>query len=187
MSFYESDPISDAPFLELPSFQYGAWGMPGTFRRNNYSLLEPARSFLWQNYAPVNWVIPRSAVLKQNTPAGVSALGQIEDRFQLPPKSWLLAWAGYSSNAAGFRFSIYDEGAQDYAISERWQNGSDTAVDTSSDSGSPHMLPEPYLVVSPGALQAKVVNLANAINDFQMVVYFAVPKGQGYGQGNISR
>ena len=174
MSFYESDPIEDAPFLELPSMQYGSWGMPGSFRRNNYSLLEPARIFLWQNYAPLIYIIPKSAIIAPL--GGVAKFDQIEDRVQLRPGSFLLALSGMTTLPAGFRFSLFDEGSADYVLSDKWENWTDVDFSTPGHS-QPHMLPEPYCVVSPGRLQVRVVNLANDTNDFQLALHFAVPKG----------
>jgi hypothetical protein len=175
MSFYESDPVEAAPFLELPAFQYGSWGLPA-FRRNNYSLLEPARIFLWQNCGLLGYVIPRSAIANAQVPAGILKYQQIEDRVQLPPGSFLMGLSGYSSAAAGFRFSIYDEGTKDFVLSDKWENSTDVDV-SNVDDGKPHMLEDPYCVVSPGILQIKVCNLAATTNDFSLLLWFAVPKG----------
>jgi len=172
--FYESDPLQDAPFLELPDFQYGS--LLCTPRRNNYTLLEPTRPFLWENFAPYMFVMPSSATILAQTPAGLLPFAQVEDRIQIPGKSWLLGISGFSAHAAGFRFSIYDEGAMSYALSDKWINGSDFSVDPAALGTTPQILPDPYLVVDPGKLQIKIVNLANANNDCQVILHFAIPK-----------
>jgi hypothetical protein len=178
-TFYESEPIEEAPFLELPTFQYGSLGMPGPphFRRNNYTIAETLRPFLWANYAPMLYVLPRTALLNQVSPAGILAFQQFEDRAQVPPGTFILGWSAFSAQAAGFRFQIFDEGAKDYVLTEKWQRSSDADV-SNTDEGKPHLLPEAYCVVSPGRLQFKVVNLAAVTNDFGLVIHLAIPKGR---------
>lgn len=184
MSFYESDPISDAPLLELPAFQYGSWGlpgmpgMPGSFRRNNASMLEPARAFLWQNYSPQNYILPKTVTLLAQSPSGILPLQQVEDRIQVPAGSYILGYSAAvitrSGVVNGFRWSIFDEGAQDFVLTDKWQPYTDGVDD--GDGGTPHMLAEPYLVVSPGRLQIRVVNMDNVTSDFQLCTYLAVPR-----------
>jgi hypothetical protein len=174
--FYESDPLMEMPVLELPSLQYGSMGLPGTtFRRNNFSLAETLRPFLWSNYAPYLFVCPRTSVINAQAPAGILAFQSYEDRITLQPGSFLVGWSAYSSQAAGFRFQLYDVGAQDYVLTDKWQNWTDAEAGDTAES-VPHLLPDPYVVVSPGQLLIKVVNLATVTNDFQMVLHFCSPK-----------
>src|SRR5262249_19235293 len=97
--FFDCDPIQEAPFLELPNFQEGS--LPCKPPRNDYSLLEPLRPFLFQNYDPYMWVIPRTAILNAQVPTGVLPGQQIEDRIQLPKGCWIVGFAGH---AAGIGF-----------------------------------------------------------------------------------
>jgi len=176
--FFDNDPIQEAPFLELPNFQEGS--LPCRPPRNDYSLLEPLRPFLFQNYDPYMWVIPRTSILNAQVPTGVLPGQQIEDRIQLPKGCWILGFAAHASGI-GFRWQIWDEGAQDYAMSDRWLQGTDVDTDT-TDGATPCILPDPYLVVSPGRLQVRVTNLDNtAIQNFNLLIHIAVPRKQVQG------
>lgn len=181
--FYESDPLTEMPALELPNFQYGP--LLTNPRRNNFSLLEPVRGFLWQNYGLYRWTAPKTSIINAQAPPGVLPYQQVEDRVQLPPKSWLIAVACVSGGeraADGFRFQIWDEGAQDYCLSDgSWINWTDFLMDPAAG-GRPFILPEKYLVVAPGALQIKIVNLSASNNNLSLMLDFAVPKVMQQGK-----
>lgn len=186
-TFYESGGLeNEFPGLEVPAHQY--LGLPCDPPRNNFTLLEPLRPF-WEG--PYSWqgiVVPRAAVLLANS-TGILPLGQVEDRVQLPAGSWLVGFAAYSAQAAGFRFSIFDVGANDYAVHETFESNRAGAQDnTDTDPAIPHILPVPYCIVSsagpgsPGILQVELVNSANALNDAQLVLHCAVLSGKYSGK-----
>jgi hypothetical protein len=158
MAYYDQ-PEQRAPFLSLPAYLYGS-----------YSVLEPLRRWLWTGYIWQAIVVPRASALP------VAASGQVEDQVQLPAGSWLIGFAGYSPQDAGFRFNIYDAGAQDYALSDRWDNGLSGASDQDMTDGQIlHVLPEPYCLVGNGRLQVRVANLATVAAALQLLLHFAVP------------
>ena len=182
-TFYESGELSTAPFLEIPAHQYG--GLPCNPARNNYTLLEALRPFYEGPFSLQSIVVPRATALLSNSPTGVAALQQVEDRVQLPADSWLLGFSAYSAQAAGFRFSLFDVGANDYALNESFESNKAGAQDnTDSDPAVPHILPEPYCLISsagpgsPGILQVELVNSAAVNNDCQLVLHFAVLSGK---------
>jgi len=177
MPFYGSQPLAEAPLLEIPAHQYGP--LPSDPQRGNFSLLEPIRPFLWGAYRYLGVVVPRASVILANNPDGLNALQQISDVVTLPPRSWLVGFRAYSAQAAGFGFSVFDVGAGDYALNEQFASNQAGAQDnTDSDPAIPHILPVPYCLVSPGTLQIKLVNSASVSNDCQLVLDFAIPGGK---------
>jgi hypothetical protein len=181
MSFYEQDPLAQAPFLELPAYQYGSLGVNLSGRRNNYSLLEPVRPFLFGPYFWRGLVIPRASVIIANNPDGLTPFQQVEDRFPLPKGSWIVGFSAFSQQDAGFRFQIYDLGAKEFVLCESWmQNQTDAHDPSGAADGIGHILPHPYCVVSAsangwGMLQAKLVNSSNLANDCQLLIHVACP------------
>jgi len=178
--FYEQGELTSAPFLEIPSHQYGPLLTNPT--RNNFSLLEPLRPFWEGPYAWQGVVVPRCGVLLNSGGAtGLAPLQQAEDRVQLPAGSWLVGFAAYSAQAAGFRFSIFDVGANDYCLNQAYEsNQAGAQVNSDTDPAIPHILPVPYCLVAAfgqtAAMQIEVVNSANAYNDCQLLLHFAVPR-----------
>lgn len=181
--YYESDPLNEAPFFEIPSHQYGpkpCGGDPDGGPRQNFSLLEPMRPFLWSGYNWKAFPIPSAAYLLSNTSNGGTGclpFEQREDRVVVAPGSWLVGFSGFSAQAAGFRFQIYDVGAGDYCLNDGFDdlNSGAQANPADTDPAMPHILPEPYCVVSPGLLQIRIVNSASVNNDMQLLLHFAVP------------
>jgi hypothetical protein len=156
--FYEAT-RNEMPALDVPSHQFA-----------HLALMGPARRFWFTGYVWRGVVVPRANL------ANVAAYRQIEDKALLPPGSWLLGFSGASSQAAGFRFRIFDVGADDYALSEHWDSNRTGAQDnTDTDPANPYLLPEPYFVVSPGTLQVQIVNSASLANDLQLLLHFAIP------------
>jgi hypothetical protein len=154
--------INEMPALDLPSHNFG----PQT-------LLDPVRRFWWTGFVYRGVVFPRA---NQVPFAGVAALRQVEDKIQVPAGSWLVGFSAVSDQTAGFRFRLFDVGADDYALSEYWDSNRTGAQDnTDTDPAKPYILPEPYCVVSPGMLQISLVNSATVANNLQLLLHFAIP------------
>jgi len=189
MSFYEQDPLHEAPFLELPVYQYGSLGFNLSGRRNNYSLLEPLRPFLFGPYFWRGLVCPRASVSLANNPDGLAPFQEVEDRFPLPKGSCIVGFSAFSQQPEGFRFQIYDRGAKEMAMAEAWQKDQTDAHDPSTVSdGIGHILPHPYWVVSAsangwGVLQVNLVNSSNLPNDCQLLIHVACPLNTGPVKG----
>lgn len=163
-----------SPIFDRPSFRYGV----------EQNLLDPIRPFYAENFTTFMIPMPGAAVLNANNPVGLSAYQQVEDRVQLPPGSWLVALSGYSAQSAGFRYSVFDEGRKQYALSNKWMDNGATASslnpNAGDDSALPYVLPWPYYIVSPGWLHLRLVNSASVSNDAQLLLWFAVPEvGKG--------
>jgi len=154
---------SGPPTIDTPASLYGGW-----------SLNNPARRFFMAGY------IARAIVVPRNSYQPIAALDQIEDRVQVPPKSWLVGLAGASSDAEGFRWQIYDIGQKSYALTDQWDNLITGAQNTADPDSQPLVLPCAYLVSAPGLLQVKLSNLSSTPADMQLVLWFAVPfEGSG--------
>lgn len=164
MSYYG---VREATALfDLPSFQVG----------DENPLIDPVRPFWEENYSLLMVPFPGADILAINNPVGLLARQQVEDRIQVPPGSWLIAVSAYSQQAAGFRYSVFDEGRKRLALGDQWMQNVATAQDnTDTDPALPAILPAPYYVVSPGWLQLRIVNSSAAANDAQVLLYFAVP------------
>lgn len=147
-----------APLLDTPASLYGGW-----------SLYAPCRRFWLAGYRWMPVVVPRCALLP------VTPYGQVEDRVSIPPRSWLVAFAGASDQTAGFRFSIYDVGAKAFLLSDQWDNASTGAQDPTDADSQAMPLAVPALILAPGLLQVRVANLAAEDADMQLLLHFAVP------------
>lgn len=134
-----------------------------------YSLSEPVRRFLFAGYVPQLIVFPRTRDLP------LAAFDQKEDQLAVPSLSYIVGYGAGSQQAAGFRFTVYDIGAKQYAVSDQWDNESTGAQDDLDPDSQPVPLVSPYLIMPPGLLQIKVANLSNAQNDCQLLIYVAVP------------
>jgi hypothetical protein len=148
--------------------------------RDNFSLLEPTRNFAFRNYLWRGLVVPRQSVLAANNPVGLSPYQQIEDRFTVPAGSWLVGYSAFSAQSAGFKFQVFDVGANDYALSQQWESNGDCQDNSDTDAALPHILPHPYCIVAAnkkgeGILQVKLVNAAAVSNDVGLVIHLACP------------
>lgn len=157
MQFY-ANPSPDALF-DLPSYRYDG-------RQNTADILRP---FAWSGYVWRGLAVPRAVELP------VAARVQIERRVQVPAGSYLLAFSGFSDQAAGYKFRIYDIGAQQNALGDIPDDLRSGAQDGSDTDGVLHVLTEPYVIVEPGLLQVTLTNLATAAADMALVLHFAVP------------
>lgn len=176
--FYESNLI-DPPFWNIPSCQYGPWGVPDDGHFGNWTTLEPARPFLHSGYAWRGIVVPKTAQQP------VSGNQQIEYRAQVPPRSWLVALSGFSSiqaaggtpgGAPGFAFSIFDEGTKRFVGFEGFERSATGVQDnTDTDPALPYVLAHPYCVIAPGWLQIRIKNASASSNQIHLVLHFAVP------------
>jgi len=157
--FYGNDQLSH---LDSPAYEYGP----------RVSLLDPLRPFQWAGYS--SRLIPLPGT--RNLP--LAAYARNEDRVQLPAGSWLLGLSGSSAQTAGFRFHIFDVGANDYVISEGEESNRTGAQDNvDADTVIGHILAEPYPLVAPYILQVRIVNSSAFSNDCQLLLHFAVPRG----------
>src|ERR1041384_5377532 len=154
--FYGNPALSH---LDSPAYEYGP----------RVSLLDPLRDFQWADYVWRGVALPR----KSNLP--LAAMSQDQDRVQVPPGSWLVGISGGSERTAGFRFQIFDVGAQDHVVAEGFESNKTGAQDnTDADTVIGMILAEPYCVVSPGILQVRIVNSSTSTNDCQLLLRFAI-------------
>lgn len=166
--------------LELPNFQYGRGTLdenwfPLTISDNN---LFPIVPFIYGPYLPRAEIFPRLSVSVANggVATGLTARQQIEDAIRLPARSFLVGFSTVSPQAAGFQFSIFDVGRNDFAFTQKWQ--SSLCIPQKS---KPYFLVLPYPIVDAGAgwgkLNIRMVNSATVSNDCQLAIWFCVPAG----------
>lgn len=156
------------------------------------SMLDPLRMYLnaW-NYALRIMVVPGSIN------AVIAPSQSFEDQVSIVPGSYLTMITGAALNASnlaaltlGFRLQIYDQGAGRalYSTDVSGQSLSGGTFQTSAVGSEfdylgtgqplgPFILPSPLVVLKPGQLNVKVVNLdpVNAA-DIQVALFFAVPR-----------
>jgi hypothetical protein len=170
----------DEILLELPNFQYG----PGTLdeKWNAHTVsdnnLFPVVPFLWGPYWPRMEVFPITRLVQANggPGAGLNPRQQFEDSVRMPVSSFLLGLSAVSPQAAGFRFTLFDAGRNDWVLSPQWVQSQ-----TITPRGKPYFLIRPYAIVDAGMgwgkINLRMVNLATVSNDCQLLMYFAVPAG----------
>jgi hypothetical protein len=170
----------DEILLELPNFQYGRGTLDPNW--NGYTVsdntLFPLVPFIWGAWWPRVHTFPISTVSALNGGPGVgmTARQQIEDSVRMPIGSYLVGLSAVSPQAAGFRFTLFDAGRNDWVLSPQWIESH-----TITFKGSPYYLIRPYPLVDAGAMWGKInmrmVNLATVSNDCQLALWFAVPPG----------
>lgn len=107
----------------------------------------------------------------------VVAKGKFEARVSVPVESYVWAFSGYSSDAAGFRVRVVDVGSG----SAFWAGlAKDTLLtgqgQTIAGSAYPVVpMEQPRIVIEPGLLSVQIENLAAATNQIYFVIWTAEP------------
>jgi hypothetical protein len=95
-----------------------------------------------------------------------------QDSFPLPTGSFILGFTFASSQAVGFKFSLFDVGSQSYIF-----NTLASAIALAGGGGAtqqqPYWLPKPRAVL--GTLNIDMTNLSPNSNDMQICIACAVP------------
>lgn len=113
-----------------------------------------------------------------------------EDQISVPAGSFLTMIGGITSQPSdGFRFQLYDAGAQAY-LSDAYMNGNCCAgrftqlpqtgtgmLTTVNGNKNLFILPSPLSISSPGQLNVNIVNLSANTATIDMAFIFAAPKG----------
>jgi hypothetical protein len=170
----------DEILLELPPFQYGPGTLDETWEAHTISdnNLFPITSFLWGPYWPRIHIFPISSVSQANGGPGVglTARQQIEDSVRVPVGAFLLGLSAVSPQPAGFRFTLFDAGRNDWVLTPQWIESHSV-----NPRGKPYFIVRPYPIVDAGAgwgkINIRLVNLATVPNDCQLGMYFALPAG----------
>ena len=152
------NPLLDLDIFDLPAY------MPGY--EIGESLMDPLIAFAQQpGYATALRVTPQVYLLP------IPALGVTEDTIRVKPGSYLTMLSFGSAQAAGFKFELFDMGAQEYILPPT----SSVALKPAAGQPPQFILPKPYCVLAPGRIQVILTNLANATNDMQLLMFFAEP------------
>ena len=170
----------DEILLELPAFQYDRGTLDHTWdghtiSDNNLFQVVP---FLWGAWWWRKHIFPISFVSQLNGGPGVglTARQQIEDSVRMPVGSYLVGLSAVSPQPAGFRFTLFDAGRNDWVLSSQWIQSQ-----TVTPRGKPYYLLRPYPIVDAGAwwgkINVRMVNLATVSNDCQLALDFVVPAG----------
>jgi hypothetical protein len=108
----------------------------------------------------------------------------------IQPYSFLVSISAYSSNAAGFQFSVYDKGAKTYIfqptqygqdriiasnLSITYPNNNVSSTIENPDPNGPYFLTSPLIVLPPGAFQIEMTSMASVNNSCQILFGFAIP------------
>jgi len=146
------------------------------------SLLDPLRPFaqssnyVWQG-------IPFPDCARSLVPA----LGQVEDHLSIAPGSFLLMISAACDQAFpnDFRFQVTDAGTNISTFTNDWvrytaatggNRLTNAATRFGAGRGLPFILPAPLAIAPPGRMVVKIVNLANAPQNIQLFLQFAVPR-----------
>jgi len=103
--------------------------------------------------------------------------GKFESRLTLPVESYVWAFSGYSSDAAGFKVAITDLGSGSSFFNGRIK---DTLLSGQGQlvAGSAFplvILEQPRIVIEPGLISVQVENLAAGVNQIYLVLWTAEP------------
>lgn len=128
--------------------------------------------------------------LQQGGSNTILANQTFEDQISVPAGSFLTMIGGISTQPTfGFRFRMYDAGAQAYisdgfvregCSSGRYLPTANTGTGqliTLTGNKNLFILPSPLSISSPGQLQVQITNLANVTATIEMAFIFATPIG----------
>lgn len=155
---YESNPLVDIlqrNAITQSGYEIGA------------SVLESLFDFMTQPGYQPSWIVRPH----ENTLPFVGNY-YYEDSFPLPLGSFVLGFTFGSSQAAGFKFTLFDVGSQSYIF-----NSLASAIAMAGGGGAsqqqPYWLPKPRPVL--GTLNVTLTNLSASSNDMQICIACAVP------------
>lgn len=127
-------------------------------------------------------VAPRSGSVGAD-PASVGASSTVEHQCSVVPGSLLWGLASFSTAAAGFKFEIWDAGAErPLAITKSFNfalaggPGGIPAGAPNDGLAGPYILPGFYTIGEGGVVTVKITNLAAVANSLQLAMFFAQPK-----------
>ncbi|GEM_PF-2509438 len=136
---------------------------------------------------------PFVAVMPEAANTSIAANGTYEARVSVPVGALLWGISGLSGQAAGATVQVTDSKTQKPLFSQpvnigNVTGGSLTVPDCYGANhlytGPVHVLPKPALVLSPGLLQIKIVNLAAVPNILQVALHFSLPSPAGVPNPN---
>jgi len=107
--------------------------------------------------------------------AQIVAHGRYETTVYVPPATYLWGLAGSSSDAAGFRCQIIDDGTKTPLFNGRTKYNAVTGGSIQGASYPVHVFHQPRLVLEPGRLVVQIESLATAASTIQLVLYTAEP------------
>jgi hypothetical protein len=113
--------------------------------------------------------------------AQLIANGRFEGRIPLRPQSYIWAYSAYSAQPEGFTVQIIDlsTGMQFFQNPEKHGLLSGKQVDPYGINFPLCILPAPKLVLAPGVLSVRVMNLSASANEVQFVIFTAEPPVEG--------
>lgn len=175
-------PPSDAPNTPIFDGNETDWldALPAyNNNEGNDSLLDLSRLLVQsQKYYFYGFGFPNGDVSNLRVPA----LATQDGTFNIPPYSYLVNCSMYSTIGAGFKVNVYDKGAQQYLYQGQWIDARQVASEMQHDTllpanypFGPSFLQSPMIVMPPGLIQIRVVNLANEENLLQVMLAFAIP------------
>jgi hypothetical protein len=119
---------------------------------------------------------PRGIVLPGPGQSTLAARDTFEARVTVLPGTYLYAVAGSSAQAAGFRVEVIDLGTQTPLFS----GPVNIANIAGATAGTPQTQlwrpPKPRVILAPGLLTVRLLNLATVPNDVQVALFIAEPK-----------
>jgi hypothetical protein len=101
----------------------------------------------------------------------LAARGNWTGRFSVTPNTYILGFAAYSQQAAGFKLQLTDLGTNDPFFSKPVDYRNVTGQGGGVPANRVFYLPKPRLILEPGLLSAQLTNLAIVANTVQLVLY----------------
>ena len=108
----------------------------------------------------------------------IVAAGKWETQVSIPVGSYVWAFAGYSTQSAGYRVAVRDDGTRTPFFERTFHSAATGQGNTVAGASYPlAVLDKPRLVIEPGLITVQIENLdtANA-NAVQFVIFTAEPK-----------
>ena len=136
---------------------------------------------------------PFVAVMPEAANVAIPALGTFQARVSVPVGALLWGISGKSAQAAGATVQVTDSKTQKPLFSQDVNIGNvaggslsvpDAYGTVHSYTGAVHVLPKAMIVVSPGLLTVKIVNLAAVVNNIQLALHFSLPNPAGVPNPN---
>lgn len=119
-------------------------------------------------------------VMPELSASALAANGGIGIRLSVPVGSYVWGFSGWTQQAAGFDVQITDHSYNNtwWPAPIRWDNLTQQGATPEGIQTPLFILPEPRLVIDPGALDIQIRNLAAVPNQVQLVVFVVQPETQ---------
>lgn len=134
-------------------------------------VLQGTGEYYWKGYA-----------VPQGEDVAIAAFDNFEDNISVEPGTIITYITAYSQEAEGFKFQLFDRGANMYLFNRTYPQHQSVTGEMVAIGGvvpfGPYMLGAnagPQIVLDPGLLTVNITNLADADNVIQLLIAMSVP------------